>query len=76
MNVTRFSCNEIYAKPDESVRGANVFLFQTSTDDVNEDYMEYHDRALKRSCERGPCDHSTLVARQDRGEPANPSVQK
>lgn len=51
MNVTRFSCNEIYAKPDESVRGANVFLFQTCTDDVNEDYMELFIMidALKRS---------------------------
>jgi len=51
MQVTRFACNEIYAKPDESVRGADVFLFQTCSDQVNEDYMELFIMidALKRS---------------------------
>lgn len=54
MNLTRFSCNEIYAKPDETVRGADVFLFQTCTDDVNENYMELFIMidALKRSFAR------------------------
>ena len=54
MHTTRFACNEIYAKPDESVRGADVFLFQTCTTNVNEDYMELFIMidALKRSFAR------------------------
>jgi len=40
MQIARFSCGEIYAKPEESVRGADVFLIQTCTNSVNEDYME------------------------------------
>ena len=35
MHISRFSCGEIYAKPDETVRGMDVFLVQTSTVDVN-----------------------------------------
>lgn len=51
MQISRFACNEIYAKPVDSVRGADVFLVQTSTDHVNEDYMELFIMidALKRS---------------------------
>lgn len=51
MQISRFACNEIYAKPAESVRGANVFLIQTATSEVNEDYMELFIMidALKRS---------------------------
>ncbi len=51
MEIFRFACNEIYAKPVESVRGADVFLVQTCTQDVNEDYMELFVMidALKRS---------------------------
>lgn len=51
MQIARFACGEIYAKPDESVRGADVFLVQTCTDRVNEDYMELFIMidALKRS---------------------------
>lgn len=54
MLITRFSCNEIYAKPEESVRGADVFLFQTCSGNVNEDYMELFIMidALKRSFAR------------------------
>jgi ribose-phosphate pyrophosphokinase len=54
MHTTRFSCNEIYAKPEDSVRGADVFLFQTCTENVNEDYMELFIMidALKRSFAR------------------------
>ncbi len=54
MSVSRFACGEIYAKPDESVRGADVFLVQTCTDQVNEDYMELFIMidALKRSFAR------------------------
>jgi ribose-phosphate pyrophosphokinase len=51
MQITRFACNEIYAKPEETVRGMDVFLVQTCTDNVNEDYMELFIMidALKRS---------------------------
>ncbi len=38
--IKHFACNEIYVKAEESVRGENVFIIQTSTHNVNEDYME------------------------------------
>ena len=40
MKVSRFSCGEIYVKIKESIRGANVFLVQTCSQNVNEDLME------------------------------------
>lgn len=40
MQISRFSCNEIYAKPKETVRGADVFVVQTASENVNEDLME------------------------------------
>lgn len=40
MTLTRFACNEIYARPEESVRGSDVYVIQTCTDRVNEDLME------------------------------------
>ena len=51
MQISRFACGEIYAKPADTVRGADVFLVQTATDQVNEDYMELFIMidALKRS---------------------------
>jgi len=51
MQISRFASNEIYAKPAESVRGCDVFLVQTCTDQVSEDYMELFIMidALKRS---------------------------
>jgi ribose-phosphate pyrophosphokinase len=51
MQISRFACEEIYAKPAHSVRGADVYLVQTSTENVNEDYMELFIMidALKRS---------------------------
>lgn len=70
MSVSRFSCGEIYAKPDDSVRGADVFLVQTCTEQVNEDYMELFIMidALKRSFARAV--HVVIphygYARQDR----------
>ena len=48
---SRFASNEIYIKPLETVRGAEVFVVQTSSDKVNDDLMElfiFVD-ALKRS---------------------------
>lgn len=51
MTISRFACNEIYAKPSDSVRGADVFIIQTCTGNVNEDYMELFMMidAMKRS---------------------------
>lgn len=51
MHISRFASGEIYAKPAESVRGADVFLFQTCTQNVNENLMELFIMidALKRS---------------------------
>ncbi len=40
MHLTRFACHEIYARPELSVRGCDVFVVQTCTDRVNEDLME------------------------------------
>jgi len=40
MEIKRFACGEIYAKPVETVRGCDVFIIQTCTHSVNEDLME------------------------------------
>jgi ribose-phosphate pyrophosphokinase len=40
MHISRFACGEIYAKPEESVRGCDVFVVQTATHNVNEDIIE------------------------------------
>ncbi|MBN1494354.1 ribose-phosphate pyrophosphokinase [Candidatus Peregrinibacteria bacterium] len=40
MLIKRFACGEIYAKPVDTVRGCDVFLVQTCTNNVNEDLME------------------------------------
>ncbi len=40
MQISRFACGEIYAKPKESIREHDVFLIQTASSDVNEDLME------------------------------------
>lgn len=40
MEISRFACNEIYAKPLETVRGDDLFVVQTATANVNEDLME------------------------------------
>lgn len=40
MQISRFACGEIYAKPGISVRGCDVFVVQTATANVNEDLME------------------------------------
>ncbi len=40
LHVSRFACNEIYAKPVDTVRGCDVFVIQTATGNVNEDLME------------------------------------
>ena len=40
MVISRFACGEIYAKPKDTVRGMEVFVIQTCTENVNEDLME------------------------------------
>ena len=40
MQISRFACGEIYAKPAETVRGCDVFVVQTASSNVNEDLME------------------------------------
>ncbi|MEK7524565.1 MAG: ribose-phosphate pyrophosphokinase [Patescibacteria group bacterium] len=40
IDIRRFASNEIYAKPGETVRNADVYLIQTGTQNVNEDMME------------------------------------
>lgn len=51
LTISRFSCGEIYVKPEESVRGADVFVVQTASENVNEDLMELFIllESLKRS---------------------------
>lgn len=40
MTLKKFACGEVYARAEESVRGADVFVIQTATANVNEDLME------------------------------------
>lgn len=40
MTISRFACGEIYAKSTNTVRGTDVFVIQTSSENVNEDLME------------------------------------
>lgn len=40
IDLRRFASNEIYAKPAETVRNADVYVIQTGTQNVNEDLME------------------------------------
>lgn len=51
MTLTRFACNEVYARPEQTVRGCEVFIVQTATGRVNEDLMELFiiSDAMKRS---------------------------
>jgi ribose-phosphate pyrophosphokinase len=51
MVLKRFACNEVFARPVHTVRGCDVFVVQTATDKVNEDFMELFIiiDALKRS---------------------------
>lgn len=40
VTLKTFSCGERYVKYDESLRGKDVFILQTATQNVNEDLME------------------------------------
>lgn len=51
MYLKKFASGELYARPEETVRGCNVFIVQTATHNVNEELMELFIMidALKRS---------------------------
>jgi len=38
--IKRFASNDIYVRLEESVRGKDVYVIQTCTQNINEDYME------------------------------------
>lgn len=40
MLLSKFSCNERYARIEETVRGHDVFVVQTAGENVNDDFME------------------------------------
>lgn len=40
LDIRRFACGEIYAKPVDSVRNADVYVLQTGAQDVNSNLME------------------------------------
>ncbi len=40
MEIKRFASNEIYVRLHETVRGKSVYIVQTATHNVNEDFME------------------------------------
>jgi len=54
MKISKFACGETYVRPDETVRGKDVYVVQTTTQNVNEDMMELFIilDALKRSFAR------------------------
>lgn len=81
LQISKFACNEIYAKPEETVRGDDVFIIQTGTSNVNEDLMELFVilDAMKRSFARSV--HVVMphypYARQDRvASPREPITAK
>lgn len=81
MITSKFANGEIYARPVRSVRGCDVFIIQTATENVNEDLMQlfiFID-ALKRSFARSI--HVVMphyaYARQDRvAQPREPISAK
>ena len=40
MKLSKFSCNEYYAKINETIRGKNVYIVQSAGSNVNDDFME------------------------------------
>lgn len=81
VTLKAFSCGERYVRYEESVRGKEVFLLQTSTDDPDEDLME-----LFLMCQAAKLSFASRVhvvlpnfpyARQDRvAEPREPISAK
>ena len=81
LDIRRFASQEIYAKPIDSVRNADVFVIQTGTQNVNEDMMELF--ILLDSFKRSFSSHIHVVmpyfpyARQDRvATPREPITAK
>ena len=70
INITRFADGEIFAKIEENVRGASVFIIQSTCPPVNEHYMELF--IILDALKRASVKEITLVmpyygyARQDR----------
>ncbi len=40
MRISKFSCGEIYARVEESIRGNEIYVLQTIGDTPNDDFME------------------------------------
>mgnify|MGYP001220722843 CR=1 FL=1 len=40
IQLSKFSCGETYSRIEESIRGTNVYLLQTISENVNDDFME------------------------------------
>lgn len=51
IQLSRFSCGETYARIEESIRGYEIYILQSPSQNVNDDYMELFIMmdALKRS---------------------------
>ncbi|MEK9657721.1 MAG: ribose-phosphate pyrophosphokinase [bacterium] len=49
--LSKFSCGEVYAKIEETIRGRDIYILQTISEKANDDYMELFLMmdALKRS---------------------------
>lgn len=70
VTISKFACGEIYVNVEESVRGKSVFIVQTATQNVNDDYMELF--LLVDACKRAFAEKVHVImphygyARQDR----------
>ena len=40
ITLSRFSCGETYTRITESIRGRDVYILQTVSENVNDDFME------------------------------------
>jgi len=40
ISLSKFSCNEVYAKIDETIRGKDVYILQTAGQNINDNLME------------------------------------
>jgi ribose-phosphate pyrophosphokinase len=76
--LKKFSCGETYVRFDESLRGKDVYILQTGTDQPNEDIME-----LVLMCQAAKLSFARTVhvilphfpyARQDRVAPESNSL--
>lgn len=78
ITISKFACGEIYINLEESVRGQDIFIVQTCTSDVNDDYMELF--LMADACRRSSATKIHLVmphfgyARQDRRSRVRESI--